>query len=108
MDLALAKDRSSSSSVSFDIAPSKVEEKSINRDSSSVLVFTEEELNERIVVEIEYALNQKELESHERHMAIYKEALAIVLKDHGVEVKVQFYIPFLLSLLLLFRLSSGF
>ena len=53
-------------------------------------MFTEEELKERITIEIEYALNQKELEIHERHMAIYKEALAIVLKDHGVEVKVHF------------------
>ena len=90
MDLALAKDMSSSDSLSSEIAPGKVEEKSINRDSSLVLVFTEEELKERIAIEIEYALNQKELESHERHMAIYKEALAIVLKDHGVEVKVHF------------------
>lgn len=87
--IALVKDRSSSGSLSSEIAPGKVEEKSINRDSSSVLVFTEEELKERIAIEIEYALNQKELESHERHMAIYKEALAIVLKDHGVEVKMM-------------------
>ena len=57
MDLALAKDKSSSSSLSYEIAPSKVEEKSINRDSSSVLVFTKEELKERIAIEIEYALN---------------------------------------------------
>ena len=90
MDLAFAKDRSSSGSLSSNIVPGKVEEKSINRDSSSVLVFTEEELNERIVIEIEYALNQKELEIHEWNMEIYKETLAIVLKDHGVEVKVQF------------------
>ena len=90
MDLAFAKDKSSSGSLSSEIAPSKVEEKSINSDSSSVLMFTEEELKERIAIEIEYALNQKELESHERHTTIYKEALAIVLKDHGVEVKVHF------------------
>ena len=90
MDLALAKDRSSSGILSSEIEPSKVEDKSINRDSSSVLVFTEEELKERIVIEIEYALNQKEIESYEWHMEIYKEALAIVLKDHGVEVKVHF------------------
>ena len=86
----MAKDRSSSGSLSSEIAPGKVEEKSSNRDSSSILVFTEEELKERIGIEIEYALNQKELESHEWHMEIYKEGLAIVLKDHGVEVKVQF------------------
>ena len=90
MDLALAKDRSSSGSLSSEIAPGKVEEKSINRDFSSVLVFTEEELKERIAIEIKYALNKKELESHERHMEICKEALAIVLKDHGVEFKVHF------------------
>ena len=90
MDLAFAKDRSSSGSLSSEIAPGKVEEKSINRDSSSVLVFTEEELKERLAIEIEYALNQKELEIHEQHMEIYKEALAIMLKDHGVEVKVHF------------------
>ena len=90
MDLALAKDKSSSSILSSKIVRSKVEEKSINRDSSSVLVFTEEELKERRVIEIEYALNQKELEIHEWHMAIYKEAFSIVLKDHGVEVKVHF------------------
>ena len=57
MDLALAKDRISSSSLSFEIVFGKVEEKSINRDSFSVLVFTEEELKERIAIEIEYALN---------------------------------------------------
>ena len=90
MDLDLAKERSSSSSLSYEIAPGKVEEKSINRDSSSVLVFTEEEVKERIAVDIEYALNQKDLESHECHMAIYKEALTIVLKDHGLEVNVHF------------------
>ena len=90
MDLALAKDRSSSGSLSSNIVPGKVEEKTFNRDSSSVLEFNEEELNERIVVEIEYALNQKELEIHEWNKEIYKETLAIVLKDHGVEVKVQF------------------
>ena len=57
MDLALDKDKSSSGSLASNIAPGKVEEKSINRDSSSVLVFTEEELKERIAIEIEYALN---------------------------------------------------
>ena len=46
--------------------------------------------SKRIAIVIEYALNQKKIESHEQHMAIYKEALAIVLKDHGVEVKVHF------------------
>lgn len=86
--IALVKDRSSCGSLSSESAPGKVEEKSINRDSS-ILVFTEEELKERISVEIECALNQKELESRERHMAIYREALAIVLKDHGVKVKMM-------------------
>ena len=57
MDLALAKDRSSPGILSSDIALGKVEDESINRDSSSVLVFTEEELKERIAIEIEYALN---------------------------------------------------
>ena len=57
MDLALDKDRSSSGSLSSEIVPGKVEEKSIHRDSSSFLVFTEEELKERITIEIEYALN---------------------------------------------------
>ena len=90
MDLALAKDRISYGSLSSEIVLGKVEEKSINSDSSSVLVFTEEELKGRIAIEIEYALNQKVLEIRERHMEIYKEALAIMLKDHGVEVKVHF------------------
>ena len=57
MELALAKDKRSSGSLSSEIVPGKVEEKSINRDSSSVLVFTEEELKERIAIEIGYALN---------------------------------------------------
>ena len=44
MDIALAKDRSSSGILSSKIVSGKVEEKSINRDSSSVLVFTEEDM----------------------------------------------------------------
>lgn len=87
--IALVKDRSSSGSLSSDSAPDKGEEKSCNRDSSSVLVFTEEELKERISVEIERALNQKELESREQLMAVYTEALANVLNDHEVKIKMM-------------------
>lgn len=87
--IALVKDRSSSGSLSSESAPDRGEEKPCNRDSSSVLVFAEEELKERISIEIERALNQKELENHEKLMAVYTEALATVLKDHEGKVKMM-------------------
>lgn len=87
--IALVKDRSLSGSLSSESAPDKGEEKPCIRDSPSVLVFTEEELKERISIEIERALNQKELENREQLMAVYTEALASVLKDHEAKVKMM-------------------
>ncbi|XP_057865839.2 kinesin-like protein KIN-6 isoform X2 [Cryptomeria japonica] len=82
--VAIVKDTNASCSLSPVDAPCEGKEQIHIRDPSPLL-FTEEELREKISVKVDEQLKERE----ERLLAAYETALSNVLKDHQLKVKMM-------------------